>query len=505
MSKGKRYNTEPKLNIKKVIAVILAFAVIIMFIVGIKTLLTKDTNAAITTISSYFPVYTNEKWGVINEKGEIIIKPEYTEMITIPDSKTDLFIALYDVNYENNTYKTKVLNAKNETKFTNYDTVEAIENIDNNNILWFEEEVLKVKKGDKYGLIDFSGNEILSLEYSSIEALGGVKNSILIKKEGKVGLCDNKGNIIIMPEYKEIRSIGNDYKNGYIVINNDNKYGIIDFTKQVILETNYEEIKPVASNNIYIVKEAGKLKAINKNKETILENKFDDVKEINSENLVFVKNNKCGIMNTKGEIKVEAQYENLKYAFDNYYIANKSGKYGIINISNETLLEFKYSNISYKKEAGFIQANKQDNINTEILNEKLEKKLEGIVSEVNDTKGYIRIRVNDEYKYYNFKFEEIEAKDILKQNTLFLSKKDGKYGYIDKLGNIVVDYIYDDATEQNSYGFSAVKQDGKWNAIDKEGKLLENKYELKDNVIIDFIGNWHLAEDVNSYYYTNEQ
>lgn len=505
MSKGKRYDTEPKLNIKKVIAVIIAFAVIIMFIVGIKTLLTKDTNKITTTISGYFPLYTNGKWGVINEKGEIVIKPEYIEMITIPDSKTDLFIILYDVDYTNNTYKTKVLNSKNEEKFKTYDLVEAIENINNNNILCFSEGVLKVKKGGKYGLIDFSGNEILSTEYSNIEALSGVKNSLLIKKDNKIGLCDNKGNIIINPEYKEIKSIGNDYKNGYIVITDDNKYGIIDFTNQVILEANYQEIKQITSDNIYIVKENGKLKAINKNKETLIENKFDDVKEINSNNIIFVKDNKYGVMDKKGNTIIQPQYEDLKYAFNEYYIAKKAGKYGIINATNQTVLEFNYSKISYRNDASFIEAEKQGNINTEILNEKLEKKIEGIISQVNTTKGYIRIRVNDEYKYYNLKFEEIKSQDALTVNTLFLNKKDGKYGYIDKSGNIVIDYIYDDATEQNEYGYAAVKKDGRWNALDKDGRELENKYELKNNILVDFIGNWHLAEDVNSYYYTDAE
>lgn len=38
MSRGKRYEGEPKLNIKKVFAVLIAIAVIIMFIIGIKAI-----------------------------------------------------------------------------------------------------------------------------------------------------------------------------------------------------------------------------------------------------------------------------------------------------------------------------------------------------------------------------------------------------------------------------------------------------------------------------------
>ena len=60
--------------------------------------------------------------------------------------------------------------------------------------------------------------------------------------------------------------------------------------------------------------------------------------------------------------------------------------------------------------------------------------------------------------------ERTPNREILKSNTLFLSKKDGKYGYVDKDNVVVVNYIYDDATEQNESGFIAVKKDGKWGA-----------------------------------------
>lgn len=506
MSKGRRYDKEPKLNIKKVIAVIMAIAVIIMFVIGIKTLLTqeKSNNPEKLTVASYYPVYTNEKWGVIDQTGKIIIEPTYDEIITIPSIKNDLFICVYDVDYTNDTYKTKVIDSKNKEKFTRYDLVEVIENKDSNNILWYEENVLRVKKDNKYGLIDYNGKEILSTEYDSIEALEGVKNSLIIKKEEKIGLCDNQGNIIIEPEYKEIKAIGDDYKNGYVVINSDNKYGLVDFTKQVILETKYEEVKTVPSTNTYVVKEEGKLKIINKDLETLVENKFDDVKQLNSENIVFVKNKKYGIMNTKGEITTKAEYDNIEYIFDNYYIAKKSGKYGIIDVNNEKIVPFDYEKISYRKEADFIEVEKKDAESTEILNNRFEKQLEGIITEVNIEKGYIRIRTNDEYKYYNFKFEEKNVTELLNTNTIFLSKKDGKYGYVDKDGKVIVDYIYEDAKEQNSYGYAAVKKDGKWGAIDKNGsEVSECKYDLENNVIIDFIGEWHIGEDANSFYYTD--
>ena len=50
-------------------------------------------------------------------------------------------------------------------------------------------------------------------------------------------------------------------------------------------------------------------------------------------------------------------------------------------------------------------------------------KLSGILSEINITNGYMRIRIDNDYKYYNFKFEEKTNKEVLSTNTIFLDKK----------------------------------------------------------------------------------
>ena len=112
------------------------------------------------------------------------------------------------------------------------------------------------------------------------------------------------------------------------------------------------------------------------------------------------------------------------------------------------------------------------------------------------------MRINDEYKYYNFNCEEKSNTEILSDNTLFLSKQDGKYGFVNKKGEIVVDYIYDDATEQNEQGYAAIKKDGLWGSVDKDGNVvIEPKYNLENNLKIDFIGKWHLGQDINMNYY----
>jgi hypothetical protein len=93
--------------------------------------------------------------------------------------------------------------------------------------------------------------------------------------------------------------------------------------------------------------------------------------------------------------------------------------------------------------------------------------------------------------------------EALKNNTLFLVKENGKYGYVNKENKKIVDCIYDDAIEQNKFGFCAVKKDGKWGCLQSNGAvILEPTVSLENNIYIDFIGTWHLTQNIELNTYT---
>ena len=506
MSRGaraKRYNEDRKLNVKKVIAVIIAFLVIIMFVIGTKELVKNKpkTNEKAFPLA-YFPIYEQEKWGVMDTKGNIVISPSYEEMIIIPDNTKPVFLCMTDVDYSANTYSTKAINEKNEPIFTDYEKVEALYNNDENNNLWYESNVLKVQKNGKYGLINFDGKDLTECTYDSIEVIPGTKSAYVTTLNGKKGVIDNIGKVIIENKYSEITSLTNKFENGFIVKNEQGKFGVINYDKTEATAIKYDDIKHVYGNSMYVVKEGTIWRIVNAKGENFLDNSFEDVKEIDKDNVVIKRNGKYGVINLKAEEKIPVIYDELSYAFSNYYIAKKDNTYGIITETNETVLDFNYTYITYLSNAGIIQA-ETNNSESELLDKELNVKASGIIAEINQEKNYIRIRKNDKYIYYNFKLEEKENTEILATNTIFLSKKNGKYGYVNEKGEIVVDHMYEDATEQNKYGYVAVKLNGKWGSIDSKGKVVQLcKYSLENSMLVDFIAEWHLASDVNANYYT---
>ena len=335
MSRGKRYE-EPKLNLKKVFAVIIAFIVLIMCIFMIKGILDKDETKENISSKDYFAAYENNKWGVIDSSGNIVIDPSYQEMIIVPNSKSDVFLCTYDVDYDNGEYKTKALNSKNEEIFTDYDQIEAISSTDENNNLSYDGNVLRVQKDGKYGLIDLSGKSLLPCEYDNITSVEGVEGAIKITKDGKVGVADDKGQILIPTEYNNAEGLGTQSSQGFIVQNEEGKYGIVNISNNQILETKYDSVSKIHEGDYYVATDSGKQKVISKDGTEVLNGDYDEIIDIlrNPENgVIYKKQNKYGVMKLDGTVTVNPNYDDLKEAKTGTLIASSNGKYGIIDLS----------------------------------------------------------------------------------------------------------------------------------------------------------------------------
>ena len=197
MGKGKRFDGDPKLNLKKVFGVVVAILVIIIVVISMVKLLSEEKKQNNLIGVSYYSVNSNGKFGVIDNNGDYIISPEYDELVIVPNNTKAVFVCTYDVNEETGEYKTKVINEQKQEMITGYDKVEAIDNFDSYQNIWFEDNVLRVSKDGKYGLVDFTGKELLACEYDKIEALKGVTGNFLVTKDGKVGLVNEEGQYII--------------------------------------------------------------------------------------------------------------------------------------------------------------------------------------------------------------------------------------------------------------------------------------------------------------------
>ena len=100
---SKRYKQEErKLNKKKVFFCALILILIIFSIVKLTSkpqIVEKEVGGSNPTEKvieeKYFLCLENNKWGIIDDAGNVIVTPEYEEMIQIPNPEKDLFICFF--------------------------------------------------------------------------------------------------------------------------------------------------------------------------------------------------------------------------------------------------------------------------------------------------------------------------------------------------------------------------------------------------------------------------
>lgn len=560
-----------KKNIIIIIALIISVIAIVSTYFITKNVKEENRKYEIEKISEYkyFVVKEDEKYGVIDTKGNKIVETKY-EDVKIPNPEKDVFIC-----YENNS--TKVLNNNKEEIFTQYENIEPLRLKNISGDLMYEKSILRYSKEGKYGIIDFKGNKITNAIYEEIDTLQYKEGEMIVKKDGKYGVINLKGTILVEPDYDKIETDKfydeeNGYKkSGYIVSNTTEegyRYGYVDLNGKEIVPTKYNDISRITeidSKDIYIIcAENGKYGLI-KNGEKIIENEYQSIIYTESNNtLIALKGKKYGVMSIEGKTIIPFEYkqidvtgkniyttdnienikifdsegketqisENLaildiqdtdykiyiqtgdekttysiykngskitqniytyiKYLYENYFIVcNEEGKLGIIDDNEKIKIQFNYNSIQRIENTNMIQAQNNNTNITEIYSKDMKKICELENATIQNNKEYLKIYNDKEIKYISKEEKEESNIEIFKNNNIFAKKVQNRWGFVDRNGNKVIDYKYDQVTEVNKYGFAGIKQNGKWGIINNQGDIIvEPTYEINDIEPI-FIGQYY--------------
>lgn len=574
---------------KKIFITVAVICIILLCFIGIfflvKHFKNKNKEYELEKITSwkYFTIVENNKMGVIDNKGNVIIEPNYNT-IQIPNPTKDVFICINDD-------ETKVVNEKGEESFKNFEEVSAIQLKELATEIPFEKSVLKYKENEKYGLVNFEGKKITEAIYENIENLPYKEGELLVENNGKYGVINMLGKVVIPVEYKEIKVdeyyekdsayrysgyiVGTETDNGtmykyinynnkqqskdeyqdiqrvvdyenkdeyYLIFKKDNKYGVIK-NENIVINNEYDNIEYDSFNQLFTVKKDGKYGVLKSNGETLISCLYDeiDIEGIyiyslkGEEQIIFdttgakIENpkyksvynvedtnykitmnneNKYGVVDENNNEIIKNEYYYIGYLGNNYFVVSgQNGKNGIMNNEGKVVLEVKYDTIEKLEKSDIIEATEL-NTNTIILFNKEIKQIANISnSTLYEGENFVKLYSNNEQKYFDSEGNEKENKEIL-NNKLFADVKNGKWGFIDSNGNVIVDYIYDNVTEFNSYGFAGIKKDGKWGSINDEGKvIIEPTYTLNINTNeIDFIGEYYkYTYGYKKFNYTNDR
>ena len=535
----------------------------------------------------YGTVRIDDKYGVIDGNGNIVIEPTYN-VIQIPNPSKPVFVCMSNYNTEAKEYETKVLNEKREQIITGYSNIQAIPANSTADGIPFENTVLKYKKDNKYGLMSLEGKEITDAIYDEIASITYKEGMLLVKQDGKYGIININGKIVIKPEYDNI-TVDNYYdvstgyqRTGFIVCSIKDegyRYGYVDYRGKKILDTIYTEIERVTDfedeKDIYIVAYKDGQAGLLKNRKLILDYEYEDIIYY-AYNDVFIvqRNGKQGIADRKGNIKIDTKYTNISFGgiyvnavdesgetqildldgnvvtdgyiakmptedgqhfivyneegiykiidnngnivvdrsytnieeiANNYYIVANNRNNGIIDLTGKSLVELRYNSIVKLDNTELLQANISATSTVSLINKNMQIVVTMDNASIDVEDGYIRLYSETEDKYFDYAGNELSAKDVFPNNTMYAQEENGKWGFVDQNGNTKVAYDYDMVTELNEYGFAGIKKDGKWGVIDENGQVVQEPIYVLDEISPSFIGKYYKVDEwYGNAYYTDK-
>lgn len=175
----------------------------------------------------------------------------------------------------------------------------------------FSSGLINVCKNDKWGCLDLDGNVVIPLIYDWIFPFGkDPLDTTSAKRNGKWGIIDRKGTDIIPCVYDEEIV----FKHDRAIASTNGKMGMIDKEGNVIIPFEYYYVKPF-TRSLELIKVA--------------------------------KNNKCGVIDIFGEIRIPAIYDEICDIRGDFLIVKQGGLCGIINSRGKVFVPNKYVKIEY--------------------------------------------------------------------------------------------------------------------------------------------------------------
>lgn len=349
---------------------------------------------------------------------------------------------------------------------------------------------------------------ILKVEYNTIDRIlekEDLNNIYLIaSRNGQQGIVKN-GQVIVNYAYQDIEY--DDY-NELFKLTRGRKKGVADIEGNEVIPTQYQDIN---FNGIYVqaTKEDGSYTYFDVLGNEIQNNVYKSILRTDNKQyyIAINENGKYGVINENSEVVLENKYSYIEYLHDQYFIATQeSNLLGVIDENGKVIIDFQYEVLQKVDNTNVIEAKKLKENATDLYSKDLEKVYSKQNISVTNKGEYIRVYGQDEVKYFDINGKELDNTRIF-ERKLYSKQKDGKWGFVDKQGNTIIDFIYDRTTEFSEEGFAGIRLNNKWGIINQDGDIvLEPTYEIESgNTDPEFIGSYYkVYYGYGESYFTNE-
>ena len=248
-----------------------------------------------------------------------------------------------------------------------------------------------------YGIVDASGDEIISCEYKAAFPFSADGFALVCREDDSWIYIDEDGQTRKVPD-SGYESLGM-FESDRTIACKAGKYGYLDENMEPVADFIWDQLSGFKENvgagqqngQWFLVDEDGEPKSEQFYEDVIM----DEQGFCSSQNRIFVKENgSYRIINRKGETIGDLTFDDAKaFPEDGYAAVCKDGKWGFVNSDGELAIDYLFDDVR------------------------------------NMTNGFAAVC------------------------------QDGLWGYIDSSGNLVIDHIFIEATDISEQGTAAVKQE----------------------------------------------
>ena len=346
----------------------------------------------------------------------------------------------------------------------------------------YKDNIYKCKKKEKWGLVSSTNGILLPCEYSSLEG-NGIWRTCKSGKYGYVQLNGTSSITTLIPCIYE--SLGKYSADSYIRATLKGKKGMIDSQNKIIIPFEYSKVgNPCHTSNGYSiiwVEKDGKLGIYNDDGKELQPCDIDKAYILTENNSIelsytdcpstdyiyIVRNGLTGLISgSTFETIIPCMYEHLSPIKSNKAFYKVNGKWGIIDTSNKTIQLAIYDNVE---------------IDGSTLSE---QKMPSMAFQSN---MYVRnngkvgmLKANGE-DFIPVKYDSLG----MYSDNMLVAKVGDKYGFLNEYGKETVPFIYPQAHDYSEGLAAVVNDNGKYLFIDKLGNVAikPKEYDRVDNFL----------------------
>lgn len=389
-------------------------------------------------------------------------------------------------------------------------------------------DLVVVRKGDLFGVVDFEGRTVIPLQYDWVApALNGER--FILFSDTLMGIADRSGRMVVPMEYDAEMYAEFDavtFRYGLIVMSKGGKQGVLDTAGRTVVPMVYDEWLWLVDSNLMILQ--GYDHQIRQPYETLMRLGGDTViptqRIINwwDENLFSVQNDKklCGLYDRSGRVVVACQYDYIDYPHNGLAAVKKDGRTGIIDSRGREVIpvaENRFGgktpypqtrNLFVLEKNGRIGA--VDSLGNTLIPFKYDFNSDRFASHLVFVRGDTSFLFDNTGRlistYDNFySYSDCDASEPL---SLFAVSRNGLWGLVDTAWREVVPCIYKGADFVDGRHWLMSLDEGTSCLIDEQGQVLfkgpySYAYPFCDGIwrvgIYDCANNKNILGDVDAY------